>query len=414
MKEIQRKNNIKYDETQISAIKTAIYSKFSIITGGPGVGKTTITKAIIDIFRSMNKKIILTAPTGKAAKRITETCSVEAKTIHRLLEADHKGKFVKNEENKLNGDIVIIDESSMIDTILMYNLLKAIPNEMTVIMIGDADQLPSVGAGNVLNDIISSNVIPVVQLNKIYRQSESSKIITYSHQINLGQVPNLSNRNNSDFFFINESETENIVSTIKELCLKRLPKTYNVNPVTDIQVLSPMKRGLLGTENLNIELQSILNKSKLFIKRGASKYKLGDKVMQIKNNYDKNVFNGDIGFINDVDLERNTITVDFDNHVVEYSYQELDELVLSYAITIHKSQGGEFSIVIIPVHFQSKIMLQRNLIYTGVTRAKKLLILIGDPDDLKYAVENNIADTRRTRLKEKLINKFNMQNDTTC
>ena len=293
----------------------------------------------------------------------------------------------------------------MIDTILMYNLLKAIPNEMTVIMIGDADQLPSVGAGNVLNDIISSNVIPVVQLNKIYRQSESSKIIAYSHQINLGQVPNLSNRNNSDFFFINESETENIVSTIKELCLKRLPKTYNVNPVTDIQVFSPMKRGLLGTENLNIELQSILNKSKLFIKRSASKYKLGDKVMQIKNNYDKNVFNGDIGFIN---------AVDFDNHVVEYSYQKSDELVLSYAITIHKSQGGEFSIVIIPVHFQSRIMLQRNLIYTGVTRAKKLLILIGDPDDLRYAVENNIADTRRTRLKEKLINKFNMQNDTTC
>lgn len=406
VEEIQEKNNIRYDDVQISAIKTAIYSKFSVITGGPGVGKTTITKAIIEIFKSMNKKIILTAPTGRATKRMTETCNVEAKTIHRLLEADHVGKFSKNEENKLVGDIIIIDESSMIDTILIYNLLKAIPNEMAVIMIGDADQLPSVNAGNVLNDIINSNVIPVVKLSKIYRQSELSQIITYSHKINTGEIPNLSNKNNSDFFFINESEPENIVTTIKELCLKRLPKTYNVNPVSDIQILSPMKRGLLGTENLNIELQSILNDSKLFIKRGANKYKLGDKVMQIKNNYDKNVFNGDIGFINDVDLEENTITVDFDDNIVEYAYQELDELVLSYSVTIHKSQGGEFPIVIIPVHFQSRIMLQRNLIYTGITRAKKIVVLVGELNALKYAIKNDISDNRRTLLRERLIKKF--------
>lgn len=407
LKEIQRKNNIKYDETQISAIKTAIYSKFSIITGGPGVGKTTITKAIIDIFRSMNKKIILTAPTGRAAKRITETCSVEAKTIHRLLEADHKGKFVKNEENKLNGDVVIIDESSMIDTILMYNLLKAIPNEMTVIMIGDADQLPSVGAGNVLNDIISSNVVPVIKLNRIYRQAESSKIIINSHKINLGELPDLSNKNSSDFFFINSEDPDDIVSEIKELCFKRLPKTYKVNAVSDIQVLSPMKKGLLGTENLNTELQSILNDNPLFIKRGANKYKFGDKVMQIKNNYDKDVFNGDIGFIKHIDLDNNTIKVDFDSDLVEYSYQELEELVLSYAITIHKSQGGEFPIVIIPIHFQSRVMLQRNLIYTGATRAKRILVLIGDSDALKYAIENNVSKNRRTLLKSRLIQKFN-------
>ena len=337
IEEVQENSNIKYDDVQISAIKTAIFSKFSVITGGPGVGKTTITKAIIEIFKSINKKIILTAPTGRAARRLTEMCNAPAKTIHRLLEANQTGKFSKNEENKLVGDVIIIDESSMIDTILMYNLLKAIPNKMTVILIGDADQLPSVNAGNVLNDIINSNVIPVVKLSKIYRQSETSKIITYSHQINSGQIPDLSNKNNSDFFFIKESEPENIVSTIKELCLKRLPTTYNVNPVSDIQVLSPMKRGLLGTENLNIELQSILNYNKLLIKRGASKYKLSDKVMQVKNNYDKNVFNGDVGFIKDVDLEENTITVNFDYNIVEYSYQELDELVLSYAITIHKS-----------------------------------------------------------------------------
>ena len=263
---VQSKNNIIYDETQISAIKTAIFSKFSVITGGPGVGKTTITKAIIDIFKSIGKKIILAAPTGRAAKRMTQACGVESKTIHRLLEADHKGKFSKNEENKLIGDVIIIDESSMIDTILMYNLLKAIPNEMIVIMIGDADQLPSVNAGNVLNDIINSKVVPIVKLNKIYRQAQTSKIITNSHKINAGEMPDLSNKNDSDFFFINEPEPEKIIFKIKELCSKRLPKSYNVSPISDIQVLSPMKRGTLGTENLNIELQSILNMSKLFIK----------------------------------------------------------------------------------------------------------------------------------------------------
>ena len=406
LNEIQKRNHITYDETQISAIKTAVSSKFSVITGGPGVGKTTITKAIIDIFKSMDKKIILTAPTGRAAKRMTETCKVETKTIHRLLEGDHTGKFNKNEENKLVGDIIIIDESSMIDLILMYNLLKAIPNEMKVILIGDADQLPSVGAGNVLNDIINSETLLVIKLNKIYRQANSSKIIVNAHKINLGQMPDLSIKNKSDFFFINEENPENIVSQIKELCLKRLPKAYKVNAITDIQVLSPMKHGSLGTDNLNIELQAILNDSKLFLKRGANKYKLGDKVMQIKNNYDKNIFNGDIGFISDVDLDNNNLKVNFDGNEISYTYQELEELVLSYAITIHKSQGGEFPIVIIPIHFQSRIMLQRNLLYTGVTRARNVVILVGDQKALKYAVENNISNDRKTLLKKRLLNKF--------
>ncbi len=406
LKKVQNENKIIYDSTQILAIKTAISSKFSVITGGPGVGKTTITKAIIEIFKSIGNKIILAAPTGRAAKRMTETCEIEAKTIHRLLESDHTGKFSKNEKNKLVGDVIIIDESSMIDVILMYNLLKAIPNEMIVIMIGDADQLPSVGAGNVLNDIINSKVVPVIKLNKIYRQSESSKIITNSHKINLGQMPDLSIKNNSDFFFISENEPENIVSKIKELCAERLPKAYKVDPISDIQVLSPMKRGALGTENLNVEIQNVLNDNKLFLKRGASKYKLGDKVMQIKNNYDKNIFNGDIGFINDVDLDNNSITVDFDGDDIHYTYQELEELVLSYAITIHKSQGGEFPIVIIPTHFQSRIMLQRNLLYTGVTRARNVVVLIGCRNALKYAVENNISNKRKTLLKDRLSNKF--------
>ena len=406
IKSVQNKNKIIYDKTQISAIKAAILSKFSVITGGPGVGKTTITKAIIDIFKLMNKKIILAAPTGRAAKRMTQACKLESKTIHRLLEADHKGKFSKNEENKLSGDVIIIDESSMIDTILMYNLLKAIPNEMIVIMIGDADQLPSVNAGNVLNDIISSNVLPVIRLNKIYRQAESSKIITNSHKINSGEMPDLSSENDSDFFFIEEKDPENIVKTIKELCSQRLPNFYKVDKITDIQILSPMKRGLLGTENLNEELQSVLNNNKLFIKRGANKYKLGDKVMQIKNNYEKNIFNGDIGIISDVDLENNSITVNFDDNFIDYEYQDLDELVLSFAITIHKSQGAEFPIVVIPVHFQSRIMLQRNLIYTGITRAKKIVVLIGDRNALKYAVENDISNERKTLLNEKIIKWF--------
>ncbi len=406
IKSVQNKNKIIYDKNQISAIEAAILSKFSVITGEPGVGKTTITKAIIDIFKLMNKKIILAAPTGRAAKRMTQACKLESKTIHRLLEADHKGKFSKNEENKLSGDVIIIDESSMIDTILMYNLLKAIPNEMIVIMIGDADQLPSVNAGNVLNDIISSNVLPVIRLNKIYRQAESSKIITNSHKINSGEMPDLSSENDSDFFFIEEKNPENIVKTIKGLCSQRLPNFYKVDKITDIQILSPMKRGLLGTENLNEELQSVLNNSKLFIKRGANKYKLGDKVMQIKNNYEKNIFNGDIGIISDVDLENNSITVNFDDNFIDYEYQDLDELVLSFAITIHKSQGAEFPIVVIPVHFQSRIMLQRNLIYTGITRAKKIVVLIGDRNALKYAVENDISNERKTLLNEKIIKWF--------
>ncbi len=406
IKLVQTKNKIIYDETQISAIKTAVSSKFSIITGGPGVGKTTITKAIIDIFKSENKKIILAAPTGRAARRLIEMCKIESKTIHRLLEADHGGKFSKNEENKLIGDIIIIDESGVVDIILMYNLLKAIPNEMAVIMIGDADQLPSVGAGNVLNDIINSNVLPVIRLNKIYRQAEFSKIITNSHKINSGQMPDLKIKNNSDFFFISETEPENMVSIIKELCSQRLPNHYKVDKIADIQVLSPMKRGLLGTENLNLELQSVLNDAKLFIKRGANKYKRGDKVIQVKNNYDKDVFNGDIGIISDVNLDENSIIVNFDENFVEYKYQELDELVLSYSVTIYKAQGSEFLIVIIPIHFQSRIMLQRNLLYTGITRAKKSIVLIRDKNALKYAIENNVSGDRKTLLKDKIIKQF--------
>ncbi len=406
IKNIENQSGIIYNDTQLSAIKTAVSSKFTVIVGGPGVGKTTITRAIIHVFKFMGKEVILTAPTGRAAKRMTELCNTESKTIHRLLEADQSGRFNKDDINTLDGDVIIIDESSMIDTVLMYNLLKAIPDKMIVIMVGDADQLPSVNAGNVLRDIINSKAVPVVRLNKIYRQTQTSKIITNSHKINLGEVPDLSNKNSSDFFFIYETNPENIVSSIKNLCAQRLPNCYKIDRIRDIQVLSPMKRGLLGTENLNTELQSILNDNKLFIKKGASVYKLGDKVMQIKNNYDKNVFNGDIGLITSVNLQTNSIDVNFDGNIINYLYQELDDLSLSYAITIHKSQGGEFPIIIIPIHYQSRVVLQRNLIYTGITRAKKLVVLIGDRDALQYAVKNSISDNRKTLLKNKIIEKF--------
>jgi len=395
-----------YDEAQLNAIEAAVYSKFSVITGGPGVGKTTITKAIIDVFDIMGKSVILTAPTGRAAKRMTETCEITSKTIHRLLEADHISQFGRNEQNPLIGDVIIIDESSMIDTILMYNLLKAIPADMRVIIIGDTDQLPSVGAGNVLSDIIDASVVPVIKLNKIYRQAKSSKIITNSHKINLGQMPDLTIKDGSDFFFINESDPEKIVSTIKDLCFKRLPNKYEVSSIFDIQVLSPMKRGLLGTENLNVELQDMLNSSELFIKRGESKYKLGDKVMQMKNNYNKNVFNGDIGVINEIDLEELSLTVNFEGSFVEYDYSELEELVLSYAITIHKSQGGEFPIVVMPIHFQHKLMLQKRLLYTAITRAKKIIVLIGNFGALRYGVQSDSSGDRRTSLKERLAERF--------
>lgn len=404
IEQLKQNNSIKYDDIQLAAIKTAITSKFSVITGGPGVGKTTITKAIIDILKQNHKKILLAAPTGRAAKRMTEICGISAKTIHRLLEVAPTKGFGKNTENKLKGDVLILDESSMIDILLMYNLLKAIPDEMTVIMIGDVDQLPCVGAGNVLKDIISSEAVPVVKLTHIYRQAMGSKIITNAHKINHGQMPDLSGGINSDFFFIEGNEPLKLIELIKDLCSKRLPKHYNVNPIHDIQVLTPMKKGDLGTDNINKTLQSSLNHNTYMLKHGATEYRLGDKVMQVKNNYDKDVFNGDIGIISNVNAIDKTLTVNFDGKNINYDILELDELVLSYAITVHKSQGGEFPIVVMPFTFKHFVMLKRNLLYTGITRARKAVILIGEKEAIKYAVKNNDAQARNTRLAERLTN----------
>ncbi len=399
---LEKKNDIKYDSFQINAIKLAVKSKFSVITGGAGVGKTTITKAIIEIFKNQGKKIILTAPTGRAAKRMTETCGMESKTIHRLLDYKPKSGFNKNAENKLQADVLIVDEASMIDLILMYSLLKAVHDNIKIILIGDINQLPSVGAGNVLKDIIESGVIPVIKLTKIYRQALTSNIIINSHKINNGEMPILKSDFKSDFFFIEKENPDEIVNLISELCSKRLPNYYKVDPISDIQVLIPTRRGQLGTDNLNKTLQSALNKNTLCLRRGANEYRKGDKVMQIKNNYDKDIYNGDIGIISNVNLIDKNLTVNFDEKYVDYDILELEELTLSYSCTIHKSQGGEYLIVVMSLTFGHYIMLERNLLYTGVTRAKKVCIIIGEKRAVKYAVGNNVSHKRYTLLAERL------------
>ena len=397
---IQKEYDISYDEVQKDAVKTAAASKFMVLTGGPGTGKTTTTLAIIRVFQLLGAQVLLAAPTGRAAKRMSETTGLEAKTIHRLLESKPPEGYKKNAEYPLECDVLIIDETSMVDTILMYNLLKAVSNETVVIHVGDVDQLPSVGAGNVLNDIIDSGIVNVVKLTRIFRQAQGSAIITNAHKINKGDFPEL--KGNSDFFFIEEDEPTKVAQTIKELCTKRLPSFYNVDSINDIQVLCPMQRGETGAANLNVVLQEALNSSTTSIKYGGTVYRLGDKIMQIKNNYDKNVFNGDIGSISKIDTEERTLALNFDGNVVDYDATELDEVVLAYATTIHKSQGSEYMIVVAPLTMQHYVMLQRNLLYTCVTRAKKVLVLVGTKKAVAMAVRNNKTSKRNTRLAERL------------
>ena len=400
---IQKQYDISYDEVQKDAVKTAAASKFMVLTGGPGTGKTTTTLAIIKVFQLLGARVLLAAPTGRAAKRMSETTGLEAKTIHRLLEYKPPEGYKKNAECPLECDVLIIDETSMVDTILMYNLLKAVSNETVVILVGDVDQLPSVGAGNVLKDIIDSGIVNVVKLTRIFRQAQGSAIITNAHKINKGDFPDLKGNRNSDFFFIEEDEPTKVVQTIKELCTRRLPAFYKVDPINDIQVLCPMQRGETGAVNLNVVLQEALNSSNISIKYGGTAYRLGDKVMQIKNNYDKNVFNGDIGSISKIDTEERTLVLNFDGNLVDYDATELDEVVLAYATTIHKSQGSEYKIVVAPLTLQHYVMLQRNLLYTCVTRAKKVFVLVGTKKAVAMAVRNNKTTMRNTRLAERLF-----------
>ena len=398
---LQRETGIEYDEVQVEAIRQAIASKVMVLTGGPGTGKTTTTKAIIAALQSAGMRILLAAPTGRAAKRMSEATGMEAKTIHRLLEYNPQDGYKRNDENPLEGDALIVDECSMIDIILMNNLTKALPTTMRLVLVGDIDQLPSVGAGNVLRDIIDSGVIPVVRLTRIFRQAQSSRIVMSAHAINRGCFPDISNGQHTDFFFMKQEEPEKVAETIVSLVRDRLPKAYR-QPTANIQVLTPMQRGVVGAANLNMALQQALNHNTAALVRGGYTYKEGDRVMQLRNNYDKDVYNGDLGYVRSVDMEERTLTVDFDGQLVEYEVSELDELTLAYATTIHKSQGSEYPIVVMPVLMTHYVMLQRNLIYTGITRAKKICVLVGQTKALAYAIHNMKVLKRNTRLKERL------------
>ena len=398
---IQEKVDMKYDEIQADAIRKAAVSKVMVLTGGPGTGKTTTTQGIIAAYRSFGLKILLAAPTGRAAKRMTEATGLEAKTIHRLLECKPPEGYQKNEDNPLEGDVLIIDECSMIDMILMNALLKAIPEGMRLILVGDIDQLPSVGAGNVLRDIIDSGVFPVVRLTRIFRQAQSSRIIMNAHAINEGKFPDISNGKNTDFFYIEKEDPEEAVQEIVRLVKNNLPRYYKT-PWNHIQVLTPMQKGIVGAANLNLALQEALNPQGDGLRRGGYLFRAGDKVMQIRNNYEKEIFNGDIGTVESVDLQERMLKVNFDQHIIEYEASELDELVHAYATTIHKAQGSEYPIVVMPVLMNHYVMLQRNLIYTGITRAKKVLVIVGTRKALSYAVRNVTVTKRNTFLKERL------------
>ena len=398
---IQEKVHMEYDEIQADAIRKAAVSKVMVLTGGPGTGKTTTTQGIIAAYRSFGLKILLAAPTGRAAKRMTEATGLEAKTIHRLLECKPPEGYQKNEDNPLEGDVLIIDECSMIDMILMNALLKAIPEGMRLILVGDIDQLPSVGAGNVLRDIIDSGVFPVVRLTRIFRQAQSSRIIMNAHAINEGKFPDISNGKNTDFFYIEKEDPEEAVQEIVRLVKNNLPRYYKT-PWNHIQVLTPMQKGIVGAANLNLALQEALNPQGDGLRRGGYLFRAGDKVMQIRNNYEKEIFNGDIGTVESVDLQERMLKVNFDQHIIEYEASELDELVHAYATTIHKAQGSEYPIVVMPVLMNHYVMLQRNLIYTGITRAKKVLVIVGTRQALSYAVRNVTVTKRNTFLKERL------------
>jgi exodeoxyribonuclease V alpha subunit len=392
-------------EKQVEAVKCALENKVLIITGGPGTGKTTIINAILKIFSRISIKIMLAAPTGRAAKRMSEATGHKAKTIHRMLEYSvQKHGFQKNELNPLNCDLMIVDEASMIDTILMHHLLKAIPPGATFIMVGDVNQLPSVGAGNVLKDLIASGEIQVVELKEIFRQAKESLIIVNAHRINNGLLPSFraSRKKLDDFYFIEQDNPEEVLRIILELTKERIPQRFGFDPVNDIQVLTPMHKGIVGAGNLNEELQNVLNPAKDGIVRAGRNFRVYDKVMQIKNNYDKGVFNGDIGRITCIDPENQEATISFDERDVPYDYTDLDEIVLAYAVSIHKSQGSEYPAIIVPIITQHFILLQRNLLYTAVTRGRNLVVIVGTIKALATGVNNNRTQKRYTYLRHRL------------
>ncbi len=391
---------------QEEAVLTSTKSKVMVLTGGPGTGKTTIINAIIKVFEKVKAKILLAAPTGRAAKRMAEATGREAKTIHRLLEFNpSEDGFVRNENNPLACSLMIVDEASMMDTLLFYHLLKAAPLGATILLVGDVYQLPSVGPGNVLKDIIASRAVPVVELTEIFRQSAESEIIRNAHLINHGEVPFLDSSKDrpSDFYFISQNDPEKAAELIVNLVKDHIPRRFGFNSVDEIQVLTPMHKGSVGSSNLNTLLQKALVPERAeHLQRGERIFCLGDKVMQIRNNYEKDVYNGDIGRVIIMDTKERTLTVRYDERNVPYEFDQLDEVVPAYAISIHKSQGSEYPAVVIPLMVQHYMLLQRNLIYTGVTRGKSLVIIVGEKKALHMAINNNRTHKRFTRLCERL------------
>ena len=400
---IEQRSGLVLAESQRSAVALALTSKVLVITGGPGVGKTTLVNAILRILSAKGAKLLLCAPTGRAAKRMTEATGFEAKTIHRLLEVDPKtGGFRRGDDNPLDCDFLVLDEASMVDVMLMHALMKAVPDKAALLIVGDIDQLPSVGPGQVLADIISSGALPVVRLTEVFRQAAQSRIISSAHRINQGFIPDLSSPGSeSDFYFVQADDPETAVVRIIELVKTRIPKRFGLDPVRDIQVLCPMNRGGVGARSLNIELQAALNPAgEHKVERLGWTFARGDKVMQIDNDYAKEVYNGDIGYIEDVDLDDGELTISFDGRSVTYGFGELDTLVPAYAATIHKSQGSEYPAVVVPVMTQHYAMLQRNLLYTGVTRGKKLVVLVGQKKAVAIAVRNVSGRRRWAKLNE--------------
>ena len=401
------KAGITLADSQREALRHALSSKLLVITGGPGVGKTTLVNSILTILKAKEVSIALAAPTGRAAKRLSESTGMEAKTIHRLLETDPQaGGFKRDETNPLDCDLLVVDETSMVDVPLMNALLRAVPPRAALLLVGDVDQLPSVGPGQVLGDVIGCGAVPVVRLTEIFRQAATSRIIVNAHRINAGQMPDWPNPNSgagdeSDFYFVEAATPEIGVAKLIEIVRGRIPRRFGFDPVRDVQILCPMNRGGMGARSLNIELQRVLNPpGDLRVERFGWTFGVGDKVMQIENDYDKEVYNGDLGIVSALDPEEGTLTAEFDGRPVTYDYGELDEIVLAYATTIHKSQGSEYPVVIIPVMTQHYTMLHRNLIYTGVTRGKRLVVMIGQRKALAMAVRGTQGRRRWSKLGE--------------
>ncbi|WP_010517000.1 SF1B family DNA helicase RecD2 [Komagataeibacter oboediens] len=405
---VEGKTGLALAPSQQEAVRLALHSKVLVITGGPGVGKTTLVNAILKIVTAKGTDVQLCAPTGRAAKRLSESTGLEGKTIHRLLETDPAtGSFKRDDTNPLTCDLLVVDEASMVDVLLMRSLLSALPDNAALLIVGDVDQLPSVGPGQVLADIIGSGAVPVVRLTEVFRQAAQSRIITNAHRINEGRMPELSAEEGSDFYFVEAAEPEVGLRKLLAVVRDRIPARFGLDPVRDVQVLCPMNRGGLGARSLNIELQQALNPpDEVKVERFGWTYGPGDKVMQIANDYDRDVFNGDLGVIGRIDVEEGELTVSFDGRDVVYGFGELDELVLAYATTIHKSQGSEYPAVVIPLVTQHYAMLARNLLYTGVTRGRKLVVLVGQKKALAIAVRNQGGRRRWSKLREWLTGSF--------